>query len=296
MKKLIVAGILICTQHIYAEDLPLSVENYVAERGKIKLESGLVYSNIKTKNYNTGVYAPIYVGYNAYINVPRTVTKSRIQDDILIATVGVKYGLTKKMDIYSRTNSIYRSTRPIETNSDTQSTSSTNFSDLSLGANYQFTQDAKYPALIGFFETSLIEKGVDKMSHFRSFTTGFTTYRSYDPIVLSLSAGYRHNLSRTHEEPTYSYEYTPSNLFFLNPQIAFSANDKISLIAGLNFKNVGAVKLNNQTYEKSHNDMDYSFGVGFGLSDQSNLNFTTTIKQTFEASSSDFRLNYTYSF
>ena len=42
-------------------------------------------------------------------------------------------------------------------------------------------------------------------------------------------------------------------------------------------------------------NLDYSFGMGYGLSDQSNLNITATMRQEFD-NSSEIRLNYSKKF
>lgn len=77
----------------------------------------------------------------------------------------------------------------------------------------------------------------------------------------------------------------------MNPQIAFAANDNISLISGLNFKYQGNQNINNRIVQKKRNNLDYSFGIGYGINDSSNLNLVTTIRQDFD-NSNEVRLNY----
>lgn len=84
---------------------------------------------------------------------------------------------------------------------------------------------------------------------------------------------------------------TPANILFINPQVAFSANDRISLLAGATLRNIGSQKINDTIISKSRNNTDISLGVGYGLSDNSNLNFIATIKQNFETSN-EFRISY----
>ncbi len=291
LKKCIVIAILLMNQLSYA-DLPLTVENIIAEQGKTTLELGLTYGNNKISNTKVGGYIPVQVSDTSFVNVPTLVNDEQIQNEFLIATIGAKYGVIKNLDISLRSNFLYKSNRYLSPNTEEKSTTDTDLADISLGANYQFIQDAKYPALVGFIETSAFEKGESKNSHFSDWTIGATTYRSYDPIVLSLSSGYKFSLKR---EIDTDNKYKPSDLFFLNPQVAFAANDRISLIGGLNFKFLGEQKLNDQVVAKKRNNLDYSFGIGYGLSDQSNLNLTATIRQEFD-NSSEIRLNYSKKF
>lgn len=286
-----ITGFLWVSQLSYA-DLPLTVENIIAEQGKTTLELGLTYGNNKISDTKAGAYIPVQISDTAFVNIPTLVTDEQIQNEFLVATIGAKYGIINNLDISLRSSFLYKSNRYLSPSTEEPSVTDTDFSDITIGVNYQFLQDAKYPAVVGFIETTVFEKGETKNNHFSDWTIGATTYRSYDPIVLSLSSGYKFSLKR---EIDTDNKYKPSDLFFLNPQVAFAANDRISLIGGLNFKFLGEQKLNDQVVAKKRNNLDYSFGIGYGLSDQSNLNLTATIRQEFD-NSSEIRLNYSKKF
>lgn len=291
LKKIILFTICGIPLFSYA-DLPLTVENIIAEQGKTTLELGLTYGNNKISDTTVGGYIPVQISDTSFVNVPTLVNNEKIQNEFLIASIGAKYGVIKNLDISLRSNLLYKSNRYLSKEIQEASTSDTDLADISLGANYQFLQDAEYPALVGFIETTALEKGEHKNSYFSNWTLGLTSYRSYDPIVLSLTSGYKYSEKRKIDQ---NKDYKPGDLFFLNPQIAFAANDRISLIGGFNFKFSGDQKINNLIIEKKRNSLDYSFGMGYGLSDQSNLNITATIRQEFD-NSSEIRLNYSNKF
>lgn len=90
-------------------------------------------------------------------------------------------------------------------------------------------------------------------------------------------------------------EYKPASLFFFNPQIAFAANDRISLIAGFIFKAIDSQKLNGKILEKQRSNFDYSFGASFRLTDKANLNVLVTNRQDFN-NSNEIRLIYNKKF
>lgn len=280
------------TSHTCYADLPLAVENIIAKKGETTLELGLAYGNNKISDAKIGGYTPVQISDTSFVNVPTSFNDEQIQNEFLIATIGAKYGIVKNLDLSLRANGLYKSNRYLSTETLEKSSTDTDVIDITLGANYQLLQDAKYPALLGFIESTAFEKGEQKNEYFSAWSIGLTTYRSYDPIVLSLTTGYKHSLSREIESDLH---YKPSDLFFLNPQVAFAANDRISLIAGFNFKFLGNQKLNRQVIEKKRNNLDYSFGLGYGLSDTSNLNLVTTIRQDFD-NSSEVRLNYSNRF
>lgn len=276
---------------VYA-DLPLTVENIVAERDKTTVELGLTYGNNKINETDIGGYIPVQISNTSFINVPTSFNDEKIQNEFLITTIGMKYGVIKNLDISLRANFLYTSNRYLSTQKARESTSDLDIADITLGTNYQFLQDMKYPALVGFIEATAFEKGQNRNDYFSGLLIGLTAYRSYDPIVLSLTTGYKYSISKKLDG---DFDYKPSDLVFLNPQIAFAANDRISLIGGFNIKVLGNQELDNRVIERKRNNLDYSFGIGYGISDTSNLNLLTTIRQDFD-NSSEVRLNYSKKF
>lgn len=276
---------------VYA-DLPLTVENLIAERGKTTFELGLTYGNNKINEADVGGYIPVQISNTSFINIPTSFNNEKIQNEFLIATIGTKYGIVKNLDFGLKANLLYKSNRYLSTETVNESSSDLDIADITLGTNYQFLQDSKSPAIVGFIEAIAFERGEHRNNYFSGWLLGLTTYRSYDPIVLSLTTGYKHSLSR---EVDGDSDYKPSDLFFLNPQIAFAANDRISLIGGFNFKILGDQELDNRVIERKRNNLDYIFGMGYGISDTSSLNLITTIRQDFD-NSSEIRLNYSKNF
>ncbi|MCG3354784.1 meta-pathway of phenol degradation family protein, partial [Neisseria meningitidis] len=94
----------------------------------------------------------------------------------------------------------------------------------SAGISHTFLKDDKNPALIGFLESTVYEKSRNKASSGKSWLIGATTYKAIDPVVLSLTAAYRINGSKTLSSNT---KYKAGNYWMLNPNISFAANDRI---------------------------------------------------------------------
>lgn len=286
MKKIFPICFLYIFQTAYA-DVPLTVENIISEKGKLTAELGLTYGNNKIRNAEITGYIPVQVSDTSFVNIPTVITNQQVQNEYVVTNIGVKYGLFENLDLSLKSNFIYSSNRFLNLESIEKSQTKLDISDISIGMNYQFIYDDIYPAIVGFFETTAFEKSYNNLN-FSNYTFGLTTYRSYDPIVLSLTIGYKHSLKRKFDKKNY---FKPSDLFFLNPQVAFSANDRVSLLAGLNFKHLGDQKLNNSVIIKKINSLDYSFGMGYGLNDNSNFNLIANIRQDFD-NSSEIRLIY----
>lgn len=283
---------LILISHNAFADVPLLVENLVTPKGTKAIELGIIYGNNKIKSSSTVGYVPIKIDSSSYINLPTYSINEETQNEFILSALNVKYGLAKNLDINLRTNYLYTSTRYLNIDNQRPSLSEKNISDISLGFNYQFLEDETNPALIGFLETTLYENNNSKNPYFQSYTFGITTYRMFDPIVLSLSSGYKYNRNRKLKN---SIDYKPSDFFFINPQLAFAANDKISLIGGLNFISIQNEAANNKTILVKRNNLDYTFGLGFGVSDSSSLRLLSTTHHNFD-NSSEILLSFSKNF
>ena len=80
--------------------------------------------------------------------------------------------------------------------SGTSSSNESRFADALAGINYKFKKDDATPALLGFAEVALAENHRRDTASFKSAMPGVTTYKAIDPVVFSLTAGYRFNQSR----------------------------------------------------------------------------------------------------
>jgi len=87
---------------------------------------------------------------------------------------------------------------------------------------------------LGFVEISAVENTATDGSDFvyvKSGQIGFTTYRSIDPVVLSLTAGYRYAGNRN----VGGQQVDPGDLVFINPSLDFAVNDKVTVSGGPSF-------------------------------------------------------------
>lgn len=277
--------------HCYA-DLPLAVENLISNQGKFSLESGLLYGNSKANQTELSGSLPIQIGTNSYINLPTDITTSQQQSDYLIGSLAVKYGISHQSDIGIRANASYIAERDLAYNRPDNTQSTFELSDISITTSHQVLEDDKYPALVAFADMSVVEKRQNKNTPLANVSIGLTTYRSYDPIVLSLTTGYKYNFEKYLIN---NQLYKPSDIFFINPQVVFAANDKISLLGGINFKHIAKQTLDKKTTFKPRNATDIVFGIGYGLDNDDNINLTAIIKQDFN-NTNELRLSYSKKF
>lgn len=204
-------------------DLPLTVEDLITDKGKVKLDVSLAYANSDRQGVSTAEPITVQTGATSFVTLPTLIGESRGNSDSLVGTLGLRYGLTGKAEIFSRTSYLHSSSRASDV-SGTSSHSENRFADAWAGINYQFKKDDDTPALLGFTEIALREKHEKSSSSFKSALVGLTTYKAIDPVVFSLTTAYRFNQSRKDGEANYK----PGNLFLLNPSIPFAVNDRVT--------------------------------------------------------------------
>ena len=248
-----------------AAELPLSLEELLTDKGKLRLESSISYTNIEREQ--TRLANPIYIrtGANSYIAVPTALQQGSRNSDLIIGTLGLRYGITAKTELYGNASYLWRNDRTY--NGAANSHSSDNLSNISLGISHTFKQDGKNPALIGFAETTAYEKSYGKASSAKSWQIGATTHKAIDPIVLSLTGTYHINSSKN----ITASKYNAGNYFTLNPSISFAANDRISISGGVQWIAQQPSRLNG-TKLAARNTATYAhFGVGYGISRETSI-------------------------
>lgn len=251
-------------------DLPLSIEEILTDKGKLKLEASVGYVNSESRN--TELAAPVYIqtGSASFIPVPTEIRESGRNSDMLIGTLGLRYGLTGNTDLYGNASYIWQEERGFDGETAQSSKSrDSSLSDVSLGISHTFLKDDKNPALIGFIEGTAYEKSRGKASSGKSWLIGATTYKAIDPVVFSLTAAYRFNGSKTLSD---GLKYQAGNYWLVNPNIAFAANDRISLTGGIQWLGTQPDRINGQK-ESARNTSTYAhLGAGYGFSKATSLN------------------------
>jgi hypothetical protein len=271
-------------------DLPLTVEDLITDKGKFKLDVSVAYANSDRQGVSTGEPITVQTGPTSFVTLPTLIGESRGNSDSLVGTLGLRYGLTGKAEIFARTSYLTSSSRSSDV-SGTSSHSENRFADAWAGINYQFKKDDDTPAVLGFAEIALREKHEKSSRSFKSVLVGITTYKAIDPVVFSLTTAYRANQSRQDGDKTYK----PGNLFLLNPSIAFAVNDRVTLTTGMQWTNRQADKWDNQAQGFRRTSSDLLLGVGYGISKGSTLNLT--FKSNVSGSNgADLRLNWLHTF
>jgi len=290
-KKHIFFAIFLCgsTASAWAE-LPLTIEDLITDKGKVTLDATFSYANSNQQGVATGEPIIVQTGPTSFITIPTRIGETRTDTDASVATLGLRYGLTKDAELYGRGSYLWNSSRSSNF-SDASSSNINSFSDAWLGLNYRFLKDGETPALLSFIEVALVERLKESNSSAKSWMLGVTSYSVIDPVVLSMTAAYRFNQERMNGEQ----RYKPGNFLLLNPSLAFAVNDRVSLSGGVQWLSRQPDRLDGLSQSFRRTTTDLNFGVAYGFSDATSLAFSVTTNAS-GSSGSSVRLNLLHAF
>ena len=271
-------------------DLPLTVEDLITDQGKVKLDLSLAYANTDRSGVSTGEPLIVQTGPTSFVTLPTLVGESIGNSDTVVATLGMRYGLTAKAEVYARISGMSSNHRSSGVGG-AASSSESGFADAWAGVNYQFRKDGDGPAVLGFAEIALREKHRRSSASFKSAMLGITTYKAIDPIVFSLTTAYRFNQTRQDG----AQDYRPGNLLLLNPSVGFAVNDRVTLTTGMQWTRRQAERFAGQSKGIDRTATDLLLGVGYGITQGNTLNATLKANASGR-NGSELRTNWLYSF
>lgn len=261
-----------------------------ADKGKIKLDTSLSYANSDRQKLLTDEPVVIQTGETSFITLPTKFGEFNGNTDVLVATLGVRCGVTRDAEVYTRASYLYRSTRSSDL-SGINNDSENRFVDSWLGLNYQFSQDNNTPALLGFIEGALYEKHQKSGSSGKSWSLGMTTYRAIDPVVLSVTTAFQWNQKRNDGDVSFQ----PGSYFLLTPSVAFAVNDRVTLTTGFQWMNSQTDRYDDKPQGFRRTSTDVTLGLGYGVARGNTLNFSFKANASGQ-SGADLRLNWLYAF
>ncbi|MGO4157218.1 hypothetical protein [Cupriavidus sp. YAF13] len=251
-------------------DLPLNIEGLLTDRGEFKLEFGTAYANNNRSGISAGELITIQIGPTQFISLPTSIGESRINSDIIIPNIGLRYGLSADAEVYGKATWIAEYSRS-QGESGEASNSYSNFNDAWIGLNYRFLRDEKFPALLGFTELALAEKNNHSAIYGRSLSVGATVYRAIDPVVLSLTTAFLHRGRRD----IGGNSTIPGSIFIINPQVSFAVNEAVTLSTGLTWRSQAAEKINGMRQGQRNTSSTLNLGLAYLWNKNTILNLTS---------------------
>jgi hypothetical protein len=141
-----------------AAELPLAVENLIAGNGQTLLDLSLAYANSEQTGVSIGAPLQVQTGPASFITLPSAIGPSELNSDIVAATLGLRHGFSRRFEVNARSSMVHSQLRGQDLGGQF-ARSQTRFADAWLGASYQLREDERGPALLGFAELALAERG-----------------------------------------------------------------------------------------------------------------------------------------
>lgn len=252
------------------DGLGIELEDLLSDKGAIRLEFGTIISASRRTGVS-GVFETIQTGAGDFISLPIDVANTDRQAETVLASIGLRYGLTKNAEGYARATLRHDHSRFTDGATGLTATQSDNaFQNLTIGMNYRFLDEGEHPGLIGFADVAVLEnsatRGTDYQSG-RSGTIGMTAYRVLDPVVLSLTTGYRANLARSVTAGTVD----PGDTLFINPSVGFAVNNELTLTGGFGLNFTSADRVNGSVQGSRRTSADLQFGLAYAWDENTTL-------------------------
>jgi hypothetical protein len=264
---LIIFNLVLCSVFSQAHaEVPLDIEGLLTKKGVFRLENSITYSQNESDRYLTDQPLLIQTGENSYVYVPTNLSTQNSQQDTLVYGLNLRYGLTARTELYARASYIYNQSR-YQTGTEQKSQSNRQFQDMWLGTNFRIMKEGDYPALLMFADIQATQKLTDKSVYGKAYTLGLTSYRTIDPLVLSISLAYLG--ARAYE--TQGATVKTGQVWNITPQVSFAVNEKATLQFGLTWRNQWASKRDGIANSLRKTSTAISLGLGYALTDQHSI-------------------------
>lgn len=137
-------------------DLPLTVADILADKNRFKLDTELSYFNQQKTSAVAQGFNSVDLGGGRTIYLPN-IGESNTNIDSLIASLGLRYGVSDRLEMGIKANGIYRNDRH-QNGADLSKSSDTSLNDVSLATQYQIIKNHKtLPDGLMFGELSLYD-------------------------------------------------------------------------------------------------------------------------------------------
>lgn len=242
----------------------LRLEGLVAKQGSVELDLSFALS-ARSEDGIASAFETIFLDGGQFVSVPTTLDPRQLETDTGLVAGTLRYGLTDKLEFSGFASFVGSDVRVVQAGQQIGSDGSFSLNDVGVGVSDQFSEDDETPALIGFARLTLAEAtdpDGDDYAYGRTSNVGITTYRVIDPIVLTLTGGYR----LAAERAVAGRDTDPGDVFYLNPGVAFAVNDQITLTSGINFQRIFADEIDGTQFGTDRTRAEMKFGVGYGVS------------------------------
>jgi len=178
----------------------------------------------------------------------------------------LRYGLTARLEVSGRLSRRFDEQRSPDGSSTRRGRAA------SIGLAWLARREDRWPAL-------LLEARADVQSRFAGSAGGagealaFTTYRSVDPVVLSLSATWARQRSFRQDDVTVD----PGQRWRIEPLVSFAVNSRVTLLGGASITRRTDSRIDGRTAFGSRSTIRYRSGLGYAPDSHNTLFLTADL-------------------
>jgi len=280
---------------LYADgQAPLKVEELLSKQNTLNADISISYTNIDQKTALSTI-VPIST-LLTYVYVPVYAGEQVIDQDVGVASLNLKYGLTNRIEMVMYADGHSTSSR-IELGSKIGNNYEANFDHAGIGLTARLADEGNAPSLLIGATGSVIGRVTfaqkdadgnvigknDEMKMFESFNFYALSYYTVDPIVFVLKASYQWSLEESYD----GNKVDRPDVVAVSPQVYFAVNPYINLSWGLTYQYVTESRYNGKQETIAESIIGYNIGMSYEISrgniisvDGSNFNTTTYNQNT----------------
>jgi len=282
--------ILLCFSSYSHAQLPLSIEELLVDEKALKLDSSFSYTRSEQLVQGLEWIPAGDTAADFPLSGPIPYTRVSTRDsDFGRFSTGLRYGISQRAELSVRVSYAHVTWRE-----PAGPAGNSELYALTLGGTWLASPENNTPALLLSVSIDALENDLSNSSNTvygKTGRIGFTAYRSIDPVVLSLAAGYEYNAPRE----IAAGELEAGDQFYLVPQVNFAVNHKITLTGGVGLQIRQGDEIDGAKVSQRKNTTDVLLGLGFAASGRSTIFFQSRFA-TAGGRSAILSLDWLYTF
>ncbi|GAB5415338.1 MAG: hypothetical protein Cons2KO_29410 [Congregibacter sp.] len=176
-------------------------------------------------------------------------------------SLGLRYGVGEKLELNVQAVQSRQRTRQTFSGAAEQHSSGDSQIGVRLGANWLLRSEDRWPALLIEMRSPLLLQDQRERGLARSYGITLTSYKSIDPVVLSVSAN-TEILSNSGADAAAN----PSIAWRIQPRVNLALNPVVTLVAGLSYDYQPPVTDEENADTPSEHSVTLELGLGYAVS------------------------------
>ncbi|WP_345985975.1 hypothetical protein WCX49_02365 [Sulfurimonas sp. HSL-1656] len=282
---------------------PLKVEELLSKKNAFNVDVSVAYSNIDQKTAMSTV-VPVST-LLSFIYIPAYAGEQVLDQDVVVASLNLKYGLTDWLELVMYANGHNTSSR-VQLGDAIANQADTDFDHAGIGATFRVKDEGVYPSLLVGVSTNVIGRltfadrdvdgnviGTTKQDKtFESFNFYALSYYTVDPVVFVFKAQYQWSVEEDYKGDTSDRP----DILAISPQVYFAVNPYTNLSWGVTYRYQTEQRFNGKVETIAESSIGYNIGVSYEVSRGNIISLDASNNETATYSQNTINLIYSKRF